>query len=91
MVSVDTPSRIIVANPRRSIEEGDLLVSSKVISDRIGQCIVKIRKAGNSNILTFKISHHHCQKFSLHGLLVVILELKARNQNRKALRNPMMI
>ena len=27
--------------------------------------------------------HHHYQNFSLHDLLVVILELKARNQNEK--------
>ena len=57
MVLVDaSSSKIIVSNPRRSIEEGNLLASSRVISDVIGQCIVKIRKADNSNILAFKIA-----------------------------------
>jgi len=52
-----------VSNPRRSIEEGNLLASSRVISDVIGQCIVKIRKADNSNILAFKISPSSLPKF----------------------------
>ena len=57
MVSVDaSSSKIIASNPRRSIEEGNLLASSRVISDVIGQCIVKIRKADNRNILEFKIA-----------------------------------
>ena len=57
MVSVDTStSDMIVSNPRRLIEEGNLLASSKIISDSIGQCIVKIRKANNSNILAFKLA-----------------------------------
>ena len=64
MVSVDaSSSKIIVSNPRRSIEEGNLLASSRVISDVIGQCIVKIRKADNSNILAFKISPSSLPKF----------------------------
>ena len=57
IVSVDaSSSKIIVSNPRRSIEEGNLLASSRIISDVIGQCIVKIRKADNINILAFKIA-----------------------------------
>ena len=57
MVSVDaSSSKIIVSNPRRSIEEGNLLASSRIISDSIGQCIVKIRKADNSDILAFKLT-----------------------------------
>ena len=57
VVSFDASnSKIIVSNPRRSIEEGNLLASSIIISDVIGQCIVKIRKADNSNVLAFKIA-----------------------------------
>ena len=57
IVSVDKfDSDMIVSNPRRLIEEGNLLASSKIISDSIGQCIVKIRKANNSNILAFKLA-----------------------------------
>jgi len=64
IVSVDaSSSKIIVSNPRRSIEEGNLLASSRVISDVIGQCIVKIRKADNNNILAFKISPSSLPKF----------------------------
>ena len=86
MVSVDTSTcDMIVSNPRRSIEECNLLASNKIISESIGQCIVKIRKADNSDILAFKLTPSSLPNFSLHGLLVVILELKVRNQNRKAL------
>jgi len=57
MVSVDaSTSDMIMSNPRRSIEKGNLLASNKTISDSIGQCIVKIRKADNSNILAFKLA-----------------------------------
>ena len=57
MVSVDaSTSDMIMSNPRRSIEKGNLLASNKTISDSIGQCIVKIRKADNSNILAFKLT-----------------------------------
>ena len=64
MVSVDaSSSKIIVSNPRRSIEEGNLLARSRVISDVIGQCIVKIRKDDNSNILAFKIAPSSLPKF----------------------------
>jgi len=57
MVSVDTSTcDMIVSNLRRSIEEGNLLASNKIISDSIGQCIVKIRKADNSDILAFKLT-----------------------------------
>ena len=57
MVSVGTSTRdMIVSNPRRSIEEDNLLASNKIITDSIGQCIVKIRKADNINILAFKIA-----------------------------------
>ena len=57
MVSVDaSTSDMIMSNPRRSIEEGNLLTSNKTISDSIGQCIMKIRKADNSNILAFKLA-----------------------------------
>ena len=64
MVSVDTStSDMIVSNLRRSIVEGNLLVSNKIISDSIGQCIVKIRKADNSNILAFKLSSSSLPKF----------------------------
>ena len=64
MVSVDaTSSKINVSNPRRSIKEGNLLASSRVISDVIGQCIVKIRKADNINILAFKIAPSSLPKF----------------------------
>ena len=45
-----------MSNPRRSIEEGNLLASNKIISDSIGQCIVKIRKTDNSNILASKLA-----------------------------------
>jgi len=56
MVSVDTSAcDMIVSNPRRSIEEDKLLASNKIISDSIGKCIVKIRKADNNNILAFKL------------------------------------
>ena len=64
MVSVDaSSSKIIVSNPRRSIEEGNLLASSTIISDVIGQCIVKIRKVDNSNILAFKLAPSSLPKF----------------------------
>ena len=57
MVSADaSSSKIIVSNTRRLIEKGNLLVSSRIISDSIGQCIMKIRKADNSNILAFKLA-----------------------------------
>jgi len=57
MVSADaSSSKIIVSNTRRLIEKGNLLVSSRIISDSIGQCIVKIRKADNSYTLAFKIT-----------------------------------
>ena len=57
MVSVDaSTSDMIMSNPRRSIEKGNLLASNKTISDSIGQCIMKIRKADNSNILAFKLA-----------------------------------
>jgi hypothetical protein len=52
-----------MSNPRRLIEEGNLLVSNGIISDSIGQCIVKIRKAGNSNILAFKLAPSSLPKF----------------------------
>ena len=57
MVSVDTSAcDMIVSNPRRTIEEDNLLASNKIISDSIGKCIVKIRKADNNNILAFKLT-----------------------------------
>ena len=57
VVSFDASnSKIIVSNPRRLIEEGNLLASIRVISDSVGQCIVKNRKADNSNTLAFKIT-----------------------------------
>jgi len=57
MVSSDVSSRkIIVSNSRRSIEEGNLLAGSRIISDSIGQCIVKTIKDDNSNILAFKLA-----------------------------------
>ena len=76
---------MIVSNPRRLIEEGNLHASNKIISDSISQCIMKIRKTNNSNILVFKLAPLSLQKFSLHGLILVILELKARNQNQKSI------
>jgi len=57
MVSVDTSTcDMIVSNPRRLIEECNLLARNKIISDSIGQCIVKIRKADNSDILAIKLT-----------------------------------
>jgi len=86
IVSVDKfDSDMIVSNPRRLIEEGNLHASNKIISDSISQCIMKIRKTNNSNILVFKLAPLTLQKFSLHGLILVILELKARNQNQKSI------
>ena len=64
MVSVDaSTSDMIMSNPRRSIEEGNLLTINKTISDSIGQCIMKIRKADNSNILAFKLTPSSLPKF----------------------------
>ena len=64
MVSVDaSTSDMIMSNPRRSIEKGNLLASNKTISDSIGQCIVKIRKVNNSNILSFKLAPSSLPKF----------------------------
>ena len=86
IVSVDTSTcDLIVSNPRRSIEEGKLIASNKIIPHSIGQCFVKLERLIIVMFWHLYSLHHHCQKFSLHGLLVVILELKARNQNRKAL------
>ena len=54
---------MIVNNPRRSNEVGNLLASNKIISDSVGQCIVKIRKADNSNILAFRLAPSSLPKF----------------------------
>ena len=64
MVSSDTSTcDMIVSNTRRLIEEGNLLASNKIISNSIGQCIVKIRKADNSNILAVKLTPSSLPKF----------------------------
>ena len=64
MVSVGTStSDMIMSNPRRSIDEGNLLASNKIISDSVAQCIVKIRKADNSNILAFRLAPSSLPKF----------------------------
>jgi hypothetical protein len=52
-----------MSNPRKSIVEGNLLASNGIISDSIGQYIVKIRKADNSNILAFKFAPSSLLKF----------------------------
>jgi hypothetical protein len=54
---VDAPiSDIMIPNVERSIEGDNLLVSNKINSGCISQCIVKIRKTDSSNILAFKFS-----------------------------------
>ena len=64
MVSVDaSTSDMIMSNPRRSVEDDNLLASDETISDSIGQCIVKIRKVNNSNILSFKLAPSSLPKF----------------------------
>ena len=62
--SVDSSiSNFIINNSKRSIEDGDLLVSSSIPSDSISQCIVKIKKADHKNTLTFKFSTSSLSKF----------------------------
>ena len=86
MISVDTSTRdMIVNNPRRSIEEGNLLASNKTISDSVGQCIVKIRKADNSNILAFRLAPSSLPKIFSTWFTCGHSGIKKRNQNRKAL------
>ena len=64
IVLVDTSTcDLIVSNPRRSIKEGNLLASNKIISESICQCIVKIRKDDNSNILAFKLTPQSLPNF----------------------------
>ena len=64
LVSVNTSTcDMIVSNLRRPIEEGNLLASNKIIPDSVGQCIVKIRKADNSDILAFKLTPSSLPKF----------------------------
>jgi hypothetical protein len=46
----------IMHNVERLIKGDNLLVSNKMSSDCIGQCNMKIRKAGGSNIFVFKLS-----------------------------------
>ena len=81
VVSFDASnSKIIVSNPRRSIE-GNLLASSRVISDSVGQCIVKIRKADNSNTLAFKITPSSLPIFFSKWFTCGHSGIKSKNQN----------
>lgn len=49
-------SDIIMKNSKRPIEKVNLFVDKSIISGHIGQCVVRIRKANNNNILPFKLS-----------------------------------
>jgi hypothetical protein len=70
----------IINSSKRSIEDGILLASNSIPSDSISKCIVKIKKADHKILWHFNFLHHHCQSFSLHGVLMVILDLKVRNK-----------
>jgi hypothetical protein len=52
----------IINNSMRSIED-DLLVSDSMPLDSTSQCIVKIKKVGHKNTLTFKFSTSSLSKF----------------------------
>ena len=56
-------SDIILHNSERSIEIGNLLVNNKMVSKGIGRCSIRIRKADNSNMLTFKFDPSLLPKF----------------------------
>jgi hypothetical protein len=76
----------IINSSKRSIEDGSLLVSNSIPSDSTIQCIVKIKKADHKNTLTFiNFSTSSLSKFSLHGVLMVILDLNARDPSRERL------
>ena len=86
MVSVDaSTSDMIMSNPRKSIEEGNLLTSNKTISDSIGQCIVKIRKADNSDILAFKLTPSSLPKFFSTWFTCGHSRIKNKKPKQKAL------
>ena len=56
-------SDIILHNSERSIEIVNLLVNNKMVSKGIGRCSIRIRKADNSNMLTFKFDPSLLPKF----------------------------
>ena len=56
-------SDIVLHNSERSIEIGNLLVNNKMVSKGIGRCSIRIRKADNSNMLTFKFDPSLLPKF----------------------------
>jgi hypothetical protein len=53
----------IINSSKRSIEDGSLLTSNSIPSDSTSQCIVKIKKVGHKNTLTFKFSTSSLSKF----------------------------
>ena len=65
--------------------EGNLLVSNKIISDSIGQCIVKIRKADNSNILAFKLYSSSLPKIFSTWFTCGHFRIKNKKSKQKAL------
>jgi hypothetical protein len=48
---------------KRSIEESNLLARNEITLDSVRQCILKISKADNNNILAFKFSPPSLPKF----------------------------
>jgi hypothetical protein len=53
----------ITNSSKRSIEDGSLLASNSIPSDSTSQCIVKIKKVGHKNTLTFTFSTSSLSKF----------------------------
>jgi hypothetical protein len=53
----------IINSSKRSIEDGSLLASDSIPSDSTSQCIVKTKKAGHKNTLTYKFSTSSLSKF----------------------------
>jgi len=76
MISVNTStSDMITSNPRISIEEGNLL----------DQCIVKIRKTDNNNILPFKLAPSSFPKFFSTWFTCGHSGIKNKKSKQKAL------